>query len=80
MSLFKLHFWRELRKKPSQSRKGHFSEKIIAMNNDTKIPELAKYKKKMGSICDRLYSVAFVEAWMKSKFPTGATDGIKNTL
>ena len=55
-------------KKPSQSQKGHFYEKMNALN-DAKTAELSK-----SAECNGEYlwsSVAFVEAWIKSSFPTG---------
>ena len=44
-------------KKPSQSQKGHFYEKMNALN-DTKTPEMAKSAKETGNICDRLWHLS----------------------
>ena len=41
-------------KKPSQSQKGHFNEKMNTLN-DTKTQELLKSGKETGKICDRLW-------------------------
>ena len=55
-------------KKPSQSQKGYFYEKMNALN-DTKTSELSKYAEGNGEYL--WSSVAFVEAGIKSKFPNG---------
>ena len=57
-------------KKPSQSQKGHFYEKMNALN-DTKTAELSKSAEGNGEYL--WSSVAFVEAWIKSNFPNGTT-------
>ena len=60
---------------PSQSQKGHFHEKKNTLN-DTKTSELSK-----SAECNGEYlwsSVAFVEAWIKSKYSNGKT-GLKTT-
>ena len=44
-------------KKPSQSQKEHFSEKMNALN-DTKTSELSKSEKGTGNICDRLWHLS----------------------
>ena len=62
-------------KKPSQSQKGHFYEKMNALN-DTKTSELSKSAEGNGEYL--WSSVAFVEAWIKSKSPNGKT-GLKTT-
>ena len=62
-------------KKPSQSQKGHFYVKMNALN-DTKTSELSKSAEGNGEYL--WSSVAFVEAWIKSKSPNGKT-GLKTT-
>ena len=54
MSLLALGGHPQPLKKPSQSKKGHFCQKINAIN-DTKPLEMAKYAKETGNICDRLW-------------------------
>ena len=44
-------------KKPSQSQKGHFYEKMNALN-DTKTLELSKSAKETGNICDCLWHLS----------------------
>ena len=44
-------------KKPSQSQKGHFEEKMNVLN-DTKTSELSKSAKETGNICDRLWHLS----------------------
>ena len=62
-------------KKPSQSQKGHFYKKMNAVN-DTKTPELSKSAEGNGEYL--WSSVAFVEAWIKSK-SRNANTGLKTT-
>ena len=62
-------------KKPSQSQKGHFYEKMNALN-DTKTSELSKSAEGNGEYL--WSSVAFVEAWIKSK-SRNANTGLKTT-
>ena len=62
-------------KKPSQSQKGHFYKKMNALN-DTKTPELSKSAEGNGEYL--WSSVAFVEAWIKSKSRNAKT-GLKTT-
>ena len=57
-------------KKPSQSQKGHFYEKMNALN-DTKTLAMSKSAEGNGEYL--WSSVAFVEAWIKSNFPNGTT-------
>ena len=61
-------------KKPFQSQKGHFYEKMNALNV-TKTPELANSAKESGNICDRLYHLSD-----KSEFLNGTTGISKNLL
>ena len=72
MAILALGGRRQPLKKPSESQKGHFYEKMNALI-DTKTPELSKTAKETG------LSVAFVEAWIKSKF-ANAKAGPKNHL
>ena len=62
-------------KKPSQSQKGHFYERMNALN-DTKTSELSKSAEGNGEYL--WSSVAFVKAWIKNKSPNGKT-GLKTT-
>ena len=61
-------------KKPSQSQKGHFYEKMNALN-DTKTLAMSKSAEGNGEYL--WSSVAFVKAWIKSTSPNGTT-GLKN--
>ena len=54
MSLLALGGHPQPLKKPSQSQKGRFYEKMNALN-DTKTSELSKSAKETGNICDRLW-------------------------
>ena len=63
-------------KKPSQSQKGHFYEKMNALN-DTKTLAMSKSARETGNICDRLWHLSRREAWIQSNFPNGTT-GLKS--
>ena len=62
-------------KKPSQSQKGHFYEKMNALN-DTKTSAMSKSAEGNGEYL--WSSVAFVKVWMKSK-SQNANTGLKTT-
>ena len=67
MSLLTLRGLFERLRAPSQSQKGHFYEKMNALN-DTKTPELSKSAKETGNICDCLWRCQSVDKSQVSKW------------